>query len=70
MGLFNWFNSRVKKMKWYDFSVLKLCVFFFTLFLITAWTGFRNLVLGYEGYLYLVVAVVLMIPLLKKMFFD
>ena len=70
MGLFKWFNSRVKKMKWYDVSVLKLCVFFFTLFLITAWRGFRNLVLGYEWYLYLAVAVILMLPLLKKVFFD
>ncbi len=70
MDLFKWFNSKAKKMKWYDLSILKLCVFFITLFLITAWGGLRNLVLGYEWYLYLIIAVVLMLPLLKKMFFD
>ena len=58
----------VKKAKWYDFSLLKLDVFFCTLFLITAWPGFRNFVLGFAWYWYLIIAIIFAIPLLKKMF--
>ena len=68
MNLFKLSEKVAKKMKWYDFSILKLSVFFFTLFLITAWTGFRNLVLAIEWYWYLIIALVLMVPLIKKMF--
>jgi hypothetical protein len=57
-----------KKLKWYDFSLLKLDVFFFTLFLVTVWPAFRNLILSIAWYWYLAVAVLLMIPLLVKMF--
>ncbi len=63
-------ENYAKKMKWYDISLLKLTVFFATLFLVTVWTGFRNLVLGFEWYWYLVITVILMIPLLKKLFSD
>lgn len=70
MNLNDWLNKTVKKMKWYDISLVKLTVFFATLFLITAWAGFRNLVLGFEWYWYLIIMIILMIPLLKKMFFD
>jgi len=59
-----------KKIKWYDFSLLKLTVFFFTLFLISVWSGFRNLVLSISWYWYLIIAVILAIPLFKKMFFK
>ncbi|MDP2864544.1 MAG: hypothetical protein Q8N73_02750 [bacterium] len=57
-----------KKMKWYDISLLKFSVFFAALFLVTVWTGFRNLVLGFEWYWYLIITVILIIPLLKKLF--
>ena len=70
MGLTEWLGKNAKKMKWYDISLVKLTVFFMTLFLITAWTGFRNFVLGVEWYWYLIAAISLMIPLLKRMFFD
>ncbi len=70
MKIIKWLEKVVKRMKWYDISLVKLTVFFMTLFLITAWTGFRELVLGIEGYWYLVLAVISMIPLFKKMFFD
>jgi len=69
MSLTVWLDKTVKKMKWYDISLVKLTVFFVTLFLVTAWAGFRNLVLGFAWYWYLVVAIILMIPLFKKMFF-
>ncbi|MFH1915635.1 MAG: hypothetical protein ABIJ21_00065 [Nanoarchaeota archaeon] len=68
MSLITWIEGVIKKMKWYDMSLIKLTVFFFTLFLLTAWPGFRNLVLGFEWYWYLIITVILMIPLCKKMF--
>ena len=55
-------------MQWYDISFLKMSVFFFTLFLITVLAGFRNLVLDFQWYWYLIIAVLFMIPLLKKIF--
>lgn len=70
MNLINWMEKNIKKMKWYDVSLLKLAVFFMTLFLITAWAGFRNVVLGVEWYWYLIIGVILMVPLLKRMFWD
>lgn len=63
-------ENYAKRIRWYDISLLKLTVFFATLFLVTAWAGFRNLVLGFEWYWYLIITVVLMIPLLKKLFSD
>ena len=70
MKLTNWIDNNVKEMKWYDMLLVKLYVFFITLFLITAWEGFRNFVLGFEWYWYLIIAIILMIPINKKMFFD
>ena len=68
MCLFKWVEKGGKKFKWYDFSILKLDVFFFTLFLITVWPAFRDFVFGIEWFWYLAIAIVLMIPLLKKLF--
>lgn len=70
MGLGDLFEKSIKKMKWFDVSLVKLSVFFFTLFLITAWADFRVLVLGIEWFYYLIAAIILCIPLLKKMFLD
>ncbi len=68
MGLIKLRENAIKKMRWYDIGLLKGSVFFATLFLITIWTGFRNLVLEFEWYWYLIITLALMIPLLKKMF--
>jgi hypothetical protein len=57
-----------KNLKWYDISLLKLCVVFFTLFLITVWPAFKILVLSFAWYWYLIIGVILAIPLIKKMF--
>jgi len=70
MNCIKFIEKYVKKLKWYDIPLLKLTVFFATLFLVTAWAGFRNFVLGFEWYWYLVLAVICVIPLFKKMFFD
>lgn len=70
MNFFELTEKLCRKMKWYDVSILKATVFFSTLFLITAWTGFRNFVLGIEWYWYLIITIILMVPLLKKMFSE
>ena len=70
MKLLKKLEACAKKMKWYDFSLLKLSVFFFTLFLVAVWTDFRTFVLGFDWYWYLLLAVVFSLPLLKKMFME
>ncbi len=60
----------VRNVKWYDFGFLKLAIFFFTLFLFTAWPAFRDFVLGFDWYWYLIIAILFMIPLFKKEFTD
>jgi len=58
----------MKLMKLWDYSLLKLSVFFATLFLVTVWPGFRNLVMGIAWYWYLIAMIICTIPLLKKFF--
>lgn len=58
----------LKKMRWFDIPLLKLAVFFFTLFLVAVWPGFRNLVVDRIGWAWLlVISVVLMAVMIKKM---
>ena len=68
MKLLKKVEKAAKKMRWYDVSLLKLCVFFATLFLVTAWPGFRNVVFGIPWYAYLILAVICAIPLVKKIY--
>jgi len=70
MKLFDWIEKAAKKMKWYDFSLLKLTMFLFTLFLVTVWPDFRTLALSIAWYWYLIAALICAIPLWKKLFFD
>ncbi len=61
-------EKMMKKMVWYDVSLLKLSVFFFTLFLVTVWAGFRSFVLGINWGWFLVLGIIFSAPLCKKMF--
>lgn len=56
------------KMKWYDYGIFKLSIFFFTLFLFTAWEGFRMFVMGFDWYWYLILTIICAIPIIKKEF--
>ena len=58
----------LKKMKWYDISLTKAVTFLATLFLITVWPAFHDLVMQVEWYWYLVLAIVLAIPVMRKVF--
>jgi hypothetical protein len=69
MRLMDKAENLLSRMKWYDLSLLKGSVFFFTLFLVGIWGAFRELVLSISPYWYLAVFVVISVPLFKKMFF-
>ena len=68
MRLISRYGKNIKGIRWYDISLLKITVMFYTLFLVTAWAGFRNLVFVFEWYWYLIIAVILTIPQLNKWF--
>lgn len=69
MDLFKFADRAIAKMKWYDISLLKLTMFFFTLFLLTAWPAFKDFFMEIEWYWYLLLSILFMAPILKKMFF-
>jgi hypothetical protein len=68
MSLMSWMEGNIQKMKWYDMSLTKMSVMFFTLFLITIWDAFRVFVLSIEWYWYLVLFVLFALPVMIKMF--
>ena len=67
MGIIHMREKLIKRMKWYDLSYLKAVIFFFTLFLVTGWSAFRDFVMQFAWPWYLVLAILFAIPLLKKM---
>ena len=68
MCLKKFMEKSIKKMKWYDISLIKLSVFFATLFLITVWPAFNELAMKVEWYWYLVLMIVFAFPVMKKVF--
>lgn len=58
------------KMKWYDFSLFKVTMMFWTLFLLTVIPGLGAWALSIEWYWYLILALVTTTPLWIKMFSD
>jgi len=63
-----WTNKFGKNLKYYEIELLKLSMFFFTLFLITVWPAFADLVFSIAWYWYLALGVIVAIPLYKKIF--
>jgi len=61
---FNFFNKNIKKMHWYDISLVKLSVLFFTLMLAKLWPG----ILSLDWYYYLVLFILFLIIPLTKVF--
>jgi len=62
-------KKMTKKLRWYDVSLTKLSVFFATLFLISVWPGFYNLVMSINWYWYLILMIVFAIPVIKRVWF-
>ena len=64
MGLFTWADEKVKKFRWYDFSVLKVSMVFFGLWLAKVWSP----ILSFNSWVYFVVFVVGAVYLWYRMF--
>lgn len=70
MNLFEMTENLAKKMKWYDFSLFKTAMIFWTLFSLTVIPGLGSWAISIKWYYHLVIALVLTIPLWKKIFSD
>jgi len=64
MSIDKWANSRLKKLKWYHISFIKISTAAFALMVAKLWPG----ILGLEWYWYLVIALVVAIPVYTKVF--
>jgi hypothetical protein len=60
--LMKWYNSKVKKLKWCDISLIKLSTFAFALMLAKLWPAILNL----DWYWYLIIALLAAVKPLKK----
>jgi hypothetical protein len=65
MGLYGFMEKKMKNLKAYDISILKLSVFAFALWLAIVWPT----ILGLPTWVYLLVWVVAWVYLVWKMFF-
>lgn len=61
------FGKFAKRLKWYDISLVKLAVLFFTLFLLTALPGLRAFALGIPWYAHLALAVLFSLLAMRKL---
>ncbi|MDP7116444.1 MAG: hypothetical protein QF632_05740 [Candidatus Woesearchaeota archaeon] len=64
MGLFEWADSKIPLLRWYDVSFIKMSTLFATLFLAKVIPD----ILGLEWYWYLILCLVFAVPVMKKMF--
>jgi hypothetical protein len=69
MNIFKQWEKNIHKMHWYDIGLLKIYIFFFTLFLITIWPDFTAFVLTIDWYWYLIAAILVALPVIKKFYF-
>jgi len=58
----------LKRLEWYDISFVKLSVFFFTLFLISAAPAFGDFVRGVPWYAHLFLALLFSVLAMRKAF--
>jgi len=68
MSMTKWLEIKARRLRWYDFSLLKLSVLFFAFFLVTFCPIIQGLVLGTAWYWHLGIGVLFAIPLVYKMF--
>ncbi len=64
MSLFSWIDSKIKNMRWYDMSLVKLSTAAFILMIAKLWQPLLSL----AWYWYLIIAVAAAIVPLKKVF--
>jgi len=70
MKLIDDIMQRTKKMEWCYYSLLKMGIIFMGFFLITAFTQVQTIVLNTAWYWHLVIALVLLFPVMRKVYFD
>jgi hypothetical protein len=70
MGLIEWIESGVSKLKWYDISLVKMSTMCSTLFLMTVWPAFANFVFSIAWYYWLILMFVFAFIPMKRWFFD
>ncbi len=63
-----WAKKYVKRLEWYDISLIKSATFFFALFLVTAWPAFLDFVMSFEWGWYLGIALLCSVSAFRKMF--
>lgn len=66
MNCVKWMENGIRKLSWYDISLIKGAVFFSTLFLLTVWDSFRNIALSIDWYWYLALAILFTISPMSK----
>jgi hypothetical protein len=66
MNLFDRVKSFHERMEWYDYSIIKLATFLFTMFLFGAWPAFREFVMSIHWGWFLGVSLVVAMPIFKK----
>ena len=64
MSLFDWMNNQIKKMKWYDISLIKISSAAFALFIAKIWAP----ILSLAWYWYIIIGLAVALPVLKKVF--
>ena len=64
MSLFGWVEEGIKKLHWYDISLIKLSTAAFILMIAKLWQP----ILALEWYWYLAIGIVAGIPIMGKMF--
>lgn len=60
-------NKLRKDLKWYDLALIKLSIFFATLFLISVFPRLLNLALEANPWIFLVLSIAFALPVWKKM---
>jgi len=66
MGFFKWSNSKIKNLKWYDMSLVKLSVVAITLMLVRLWSPLASLNWYWYAILFVLFAIKPICALFKK----
>jgi len=66
MGIFKWANSKIKNLKWYDISLVKLSVVAITLMVVTFWPPLASLKWYWYAILFVLFAIKPVCALFKK----
>jgi len=66
MCCFKWLSKKIKKMEWYDMSMVKLSTAAFILMVAKLWSGILALEWYWYGIIFVLAAISPMLKILKK----